>query len=201
MVFSTALKMYDEYVAAHVNRMEDETLKQKVGTASSELYGNSFGYRLIYSMRNAIQPGVGNLIRLEGAARLVRGSDTEVESELHIYLQREAFDASKANAAVRKQVRELNDDLDLLPICQEAYAGVRALHARLTTLIHPGAPATVHLLRQYIEEVGRERVHFHEYIRGLAAKGTLETMTLDREGFTYVIAETGGQVVYDADAV
>lgn len=195
VVFSTALKMYGEYVTAHVNRTNDPALKQNVRSAFSELYDRSFGYRLIYAMRNAVQHGVGSLIRFEGRARLVGDSDTEVESESHIYLQKDVFGASKAKAVVRQQVRELDDDLDLIPLCRDAYSGVQELHARLIPMLHQGVPSAVRLLRQYIDEVGRESAHFHEYVRGLPAKGVLETLTLDREGFAYVIGETGGRVV------
>jgi hypothetical protein len=62
--YSTALKLYHEHVTAQVNRTGDEFLKTQVAMAFSESYDRSFGYRLIYSMRNAFQHGVHGLMSL-----------------------------------------------------------------------------------------------------------------------------------------
>jgi len=195
--YSTALKLYCEHVTAQVNRTGDDDLKARVAAAFSELYDRSFGYRLIYSMRNAFQHGVRGLVSLRMTARLADGSDTERESEAHAHLKKDAFAAGRGNAAVRQQVREMDDDMDLFELGEEAFAEVQMLHARLAPLLHPEAPAAAQLLIQYIKEVGGERPHFHEYIRGLPTKGILGTTTLDRGGFDYVAQQAGKRAIYE----
>lgn len=168
-----------------------------MAAAFSELYDRSFGYRLIYSMRNAFQHGARGLVSLQMTARLADGSDTERESEAHVHLKKDAFAAGHGNAAVRQQVREMDDDVDLFELGEEAFAEVQMLHALLAPLLHPEAPAAAQLLIQYIKEIGGERPHFHEYIRGLPMKGILGTTTLDRGGFDYVTRLTGEQAIYE----
>ena len=112
--YSTALKLYYEYVTAEVNRAGDDDLKARVVAAFSELYDRSFGYRLIYSLRNAFQHGVRGLVSLRMTARLADGSDTERESEAHAHLEKDAFASGRGNAAVRQQVRELDDRFQAL---------------------------------------------------------------------------------------
>jgi hypothetical protein len=92
-------------------------------------------------------------------ARLVDGSDTEREAEAQALLEKDTFAAGRGNAAVRRQVREMHDDIDLFELGEEAFAEIWTLHARLTSLLHPGAPAAAQLLIQYIEELGGERPH------------------------------------------
>lgn len=198
--YSTALKLYHEYVSAQVKRTADDDVKGQVEAAFSETYDRSFGYRLMYTMRNAFQHGVRGLVSLRMTARLAAGSDTERELEAYAHLEKVAFAASRANAAVRRQVREVDDDIDLFELGEEASAEVRALHARLTPLLHPGAPAAAQLLMQYIEELGGERPHFHMYVRGLPTRGLLETRSLDRVGFDYVARQAGKRVIYEAGA-
>jgi hypothetical protein len=91
----------------------------------------------------------------------------------------------------------MDDDMDLFELGEEAFAEVQMLHARLAPLLHPEAPAAAQLLIQYIKEVGGERPHFHEYIRGLPTKGILGTTTLDRGGFDYVAQQAGKRAIYE----
>jgi hypothetical protein len=195
--YSTALKLYHEHVIAQVNRTGDEELRARVAAAFSELYDRSFGYRLIYSMRNAFQHGVRGLVSPQMTARLRDGSDTERESEGHAHLAKDRFATGRGNAAVRQQVREMDDDIDLFALGEEAFAEVQMLHARLEPLLNPGAPAAAELLSQYIRELGRERPHFHEYIRGLPTRGILGTTALDRLGFDYVARQAGKGAIYE----
>ncbi|WP_104133836.1 hypothetical protein [Cryobacterium sp. Y62] len=196
--FSTALKLYHAHVTAQVNRIGDGELKDRVASAFSETYDRNFGYRLIYSMRNAFQHGVRDLLSLQMTARLAKGSEADRESEVHAYLKKDAFAASRSNATVRQQVRDMDDDIDLFELGKDAFAAVEMLHARLAPLIHPGASAAARLITQYIKELDGERPHFHEYIRGLPTKGILGTTTLDRVGFDYVVKQVGGRATYDA---
>jgi len=191
------LKLYQEYVTAQVNRTGDSDLKAQVASAFSDLYDRNFGYRLIYSMRNAFQHGVRGLLSLQMTARLADGSDMErVVAEAYAHLERDTFTASRANATVRQQVRGMDDDIDLFELGEEVFAEVQMLHARLTALLHPGAPAAAQLLIQYFEELGGERPHFHEYIRGLPTKGILGMTSLDRLGFDYVARQAGKRASY-----
>jgi hypothetical protein len=198
--YSTALKLYHEYVTAQVNRTGDDDLKAQVAAAFSETYDRSFGYRLIYSMRNAFQHGVRGLVSLRMTARLADGSDAARESEAYAYVEKDAFAASRANAAVRRHVLELARDIDLFKLGEDAFAEVQMLHARLAPLLHPGAPVAAQLLMQYIEELGGERPHFHEYVRGLPTRGILGTRSLDRGGFDYVARQAGKRVIYEEGA-
>lgn len=195
--YSTALKLYQEYVRAEINRTSVGDLKAQVEAILSEAYDGSFGYRLMYSMRNAFQHGVGGLVSLQVTARLVEGPNIERESEAHAYLEKEAFSASGANATVRQNVRDMRGDVDLFLLGEEAFASVQRLHALLIPLLHPAAPAAAQLLEQYMAEIGGERPHFHQYIRGLPTQGLLETRTLDRSGFDYVVGEAGKQAIYE----
>ncbi len=195
--YSTALKLYHEHVTAEVNRTGDDDLKARVEAAFSELYDRSFGYRLIYSMRNAFQHGVRGLLSLQMTARIAEGSDTKRESEAHALLKKDTFAAGRSNAAVRQQVREMDRDIDLFELGEEAFTEVQMLHARLAHLLHPEAPAAAQLLIEYIKELGGERPHFHKYVRGLPTKGILGTTTLDRVGFDYVTQQAGKRAIYE----
>lgn len=195
--YSTALKLYQEQVMAQVNRNGNEELKVRVAKEFSEVYDRSFGYRLIYSMRNAFQHGVHGLVAARLKARLLEGSDTKTEANVHAYLVKESFGASRANATVRRQVREMNEEIDLFQLSDESYDEVQRLHTRLAPLLHPAAPAAAQLLIQYINELGGDRPHFHEYIRGLPTKGLLGITTLDRVGFEYVAKQAGVEVAFE----
>jgi hypothetical protein len=195
--YSTALKLYHEHVTAQVNRTGDEELKVRVAKEFSALYDRSSGYRLVYSMRNAFQHGVRGLVSFKMTSRLTDGSDTRTESEAHAYLAKDAFEASRANAAVRRQVRETSDDIDLFELSEEAFGEVQMLHTRLDPLLHPGAPAAAQLLIQYIRELRGDRPYFHEYIRGFPTRGILGTKTLDRNGFEYVAQQAGVRATYE----
>lgn len=194
--YSTSLKLYHEYVIAQVNRTGDEEVKARVEAEFSTLYDRSFGYRLIYSMRNAFQHGVRGLVSLRATVRLVDGSDTELESEAHAYLAKDVFAAGRSNAAVRRQVRGTDDDIDLFKFSEEVFGEIQALHIRLDPLIHPGVPAAAQMLLQYIKELGGERPHFHKYVRGAPMK-ILEICTLDRGGFDYVVRQAGARATYE----
>jgi len=93
--YSTALKLFQEHVTEQVNRTGDDDVKVRVTAAFSELYDRSFGYRLIYSMRNAFQHGVRGLVSLRMTARLADGSDTKRKSETHAHLEKDAFAAGR----------------------------------------------------------------------------------------------------------
>ncbi|MGI8416163.1 MAG: hypothetical protein ACR2P2_08140 [Nakamurella sp.] len=198
---STALKMYHEHVCAQVNRTGDDGLKQRISETFSELYDRSFGYRLLYSMRNAFQHGVRGLVRLEMTARLADGSDTERESEALFNLDKTAFAASRANGTVRREVAAMPDDtaIDLFELGSEAFDEIEALHARLSPLLYPGAPDAARLLTRYMVEIGGKQAYFHEYVRGLPTKGILGTTTLDRGGFEYVSQVVGNRANYDGN--
>ena len=195
--YSTALKLYHEYVTAQVNRTGDDSLKAQVAAAFSEVYDRSFGYRIIYSMRNAFQHGVRGLVSLRMTARLAEGPDARPESEASAYLEKGAFAASRANAAVRRDVRESDEEIELFQLGEDAFAEVQALHARLSPLLHPAAPIAARLLMQYIGELGGGRPHFHEYVRGFPTRGILGTTSLDRNGFDYVARQAGKRVNYE----
>ena len=133
-------------------------------------------------MRNAFQHGVRGLVSLAMTARLADGSDTKTESKAHAYLVKDTFAAGRGNAAVRCQVRETGEDIDLFELSDEAFGEIQTLHTRLAPLLHPGAPASARVLIPYIKELGGGQPHFHEYIRGSPTKGILGTTTLDPGG-------------------
>lgn len=193
--YSTALKLYDEYIRAQANRTGDEVVQEKVATALSELYDGNFGYRLIFAMRNAFQHGVQGLLTLRMTASLIDGSVAERESEAHALLEKSTFATSRANAAIRQQVRNADGDLELFELGAEAFTGVQELHASLIPVLHPGASAAAQLLIGYIKELGGERPNFHEYIRGLPTE-LLGIKHLDRGGFDYVARQAGVRAVY-----
>lgn len=187
--YSTALWLYDEYVTAEVNRRGDEDLKKAVGALFSDTYDSSQAYRLVYSLRNVFQHGVRNLIKVRGTHRLVNGRGPETETELHSEIVKDAFIASKANATVRNEVREMEGAPDILALCDEAYAAVQRLHVDLVPLLHPHAPAAALLLMDYMREIGNERAHFHKYPVGAPTKPVITS--LSREDFEWVVRETG----------
>lgn len=187
--YSTALWLYEEYVIAEVNRRKDEDLKEAVRALFSDTYDSSQAYRLVYSLRNGLQHGVRNLIAFRGTHRLVNGQGPETETKLHGKIVKESFIASKANATVRNEVREMEGDPEFLALCDEAYAAVQRLHVDLTPLLHPHAPAAARLLIDYMREIGNERAHFHEYPVGVPTKPQITT--LGREEFEWVVRDTG----------
>ena len=195
--FSTSLRLYHEHVMAQVNRDGDKATKTAVSKAFSEVYDRSFAYRLLYSLRNAFQHGVRGLITLRMTIRLVEGSDTEREAEAYALLQTDTFVASRANAAVRREVQNGPDDVDLLVLSEEAYDEVRALHSRLLPLLHPEAPASAEVLIRYITELRGARPFFHQYIREHPARGLVQFRTLDRDGFAYVARVAGRRATFE----
>lgn len=168
--YSTALKLYHEHVTAQMNRTVEEKLMTRAEAEFSEPYDRSFGYRLINSMRNAFRHGVRGLVNFGMTARLADGSHTERGSMAHAQLSKEAFVASRSNAAVRRQVREMEDAIDLFELNEEAFGEVQILHTRLVPLLRPGAPAAAQLLFRYIKELGGHRPNFRRYIRGRLSK-------------------------------
>lgn len=195
--FSTSLWLYNEYVTAEVNRRGDEDLKKVVGGLFSETYDSSQAYRLVYSLRNAFQHGVRNLINSRGTHRLVNGRGPETETELHCEIVKDVFIASKANATVRNEVREIEGNPDILGLCDDAFAAVQRLHAGLTPLLHPHAHAAALLLLDYMREIGNERAHFHKYPMGASTMPVITS--LGREEFEWVVRETGYEPSYNDD--
>ncbi len=194
--FSTALKLYHEDVLARVRRDGDRKLTARVEAEFSATYEGSFAYRLAYAMRNSFLHGARDLVTLHMTARLAADGVTR-ESEARAELKKSAFITTRTNGAVRQEVRETVDELDLFELTAQAYTEVRLLQDRLTPLLHPEAPAAAALISRYIEELRGERPHFHEYIDGWPTRGILQTMTLDKEGLAYVAAQVGKQVDFD----
>lgn len=198
--YSTALWMYYEYILAEVNRRGDETLKQTIKAAFSDLYDRSRGYRIVFCLRNAFQHGVRDLVGVWAHVAFADGSDTELVSASKAPLDKEKFAASKANAKVRGEVRALADDevVDLFALCEEAHAGVRELHSRIVPLLHPDAPTAARLLADYMREAGYERPHFHAALRGVP-HAVVSMHKLDVTGFNYVVEQIGGNARVDDD--
>ncbi|MCV2395107.1 hypothetical protein OEB99_12390 [Actinotalea sp. M2MS4P-6] len=197
LAFSTALRLYQDYATTRASRAGDKSLPSRAASIFSEVYDGSFAYRLMYSMRNVFHHGMHDLVTLHMTARFAEGSETERESEVHAYLNKSAFAASRANAAVRTQVRETTDDIDLFEFSERAFTDLRDAHLRIGPLLHPAAPEAAKLLAGYIEEIGGDRAHFHEYVRGLPTKGLLGTTTLDRAGFDYVARQAGKRATFE----
>jgi len=190
--FSTGLKLYHEHVLAELNRNGTASVKTEVNRRFSELYDNCRGYRFMYSLRNAFLHGTRGLVRIEAGVRLVDEAMTEKESWIRTNIQRKQFDGSKANAAVRREIREMADDPEIYDLCTEALEGVQQLHAGLIPLLHPRAPRAAHVIRLYALEVGRSVPYFHEYRRDDPRNPTITN--LSRTGFEYMVTETGGQI-------
>jgi hypothetical protein len=194
--FSAGLKMYHEHVDAEAARHGDQGLKDEVARSFSDIYDRSFGYRLLYSMRNAFLHGARRITTLHMIARVTGADQPGREPEVRVLLDKERFAAGKSNAAVRRQVREHDADIDLLDFSAEAFSEVEKLHRRLSPLLHPDAPVAAQLIGEHMREVGNERAHFHSYTRGFPF-ATLGTHTLDRLGFEYVVAQLGVEAVYE----
>ncbi|WP_380167748.1 hypothetical protein [Jannaschia sp. R86511] len=191
--FSAALKMYYEYTVARVNRTKDTDLKTKVLAEFSDTYDSSFQYRLAFSLRNALQHGEPNLVSLTMTTR-VAGDGETTEAEVQAHLNKDAFIATRANAAVRREVGDTRSEIDLFECAENAYARFEDLHSRLVPMLHPSAAAAAALIARYVRENNGERPHFHEYIRGLPTRGLLQTKTLDTAGFEYVASQAGREV-------
>lgn len=180
-------------------RIGEGDVFNKAAAAFSATYDGSFSYRLLYAMRNAFQHGVGDLLQLRMTARLTDLSSSTTESEAHAYLKTEVFARSRCNAAVRHEVSAMSNPIDLLVESNEAFAELRRLHDRLVPLIYPNAPTAAARIVEYMRELGGERAHFHEYIRGLPSRAILGLTSLDRTGSAYIVEVTGGRADFDGE--
>lgn len=189
--FSTAIRLYETYITAEANRARDGSVSAAIRSIFSERYDASQAYRVIYHLRNAFQHGVRDLVGGTVSARLVEASSTEtVESQVHVILRREVFARSGANAAVRKEVREMDADPDIVAMCVEAYSGIQDLHERVIPILHRDGPIAARTLMAYVREVGNENPHFHQYDEARPLEST-RIRELDSKGFRYVIAVEG----------
>lgn len=191
LAFSTALRLYHEYVIAEANRADARSVRTALDAIFSEHYDASQAYRIVYSLRNAFQHGVRGLVSVTVKARLVQESGVEsTETALVATLRRDLFGRSGTSAAVRREVGEMKTDPDVVAMCVEAYAGIRALHTRVLPVLHPDGPAAARTLMRYVREVDNENPHFHEYERGRLLETTV-VRELDIEGFRHVIGTEG----------
>jgi hypothetical protein len=191
LAFSTALRLYHEYVIAEANRADDRYVRTALDAVFSEHYDASQAYRVVYSLRNAFQHGVRGLVSVKVGARLVEESGVETtETALNATLRRDLFGRSGTNAAVRREVGEMETDPNIVAMCVEAYSGIRDLHARVIPVLHPEGPFAARTLMRYVREVGNENPHFHEYEAERLLE-TTEVRELDIEGFCHVIGTEG----------
>lgn len=187
--FSVGLKLYHERILAEANRRCTVKQKELVNRAFSRLYGSNFGYRLVYSMRNAYLHGVRNLVNMRSSTRLVQGPKENVVTELKVELRKEAFSNSRTNAAVRREVQELSEIADLRQLCVEAYVGVSELHPQIMDIMLPDASIAAQLIWSYMQEVEGEQLQFLKLDPELLGNKNqdIDVVTLDQAGFNFVI--------------
>ncbi|WP_414173036.1 hypothetical protein [Clavibacter tessellarius] len=174
--FSTAVKLYQEQVLTQAKHAADEALHPQLKAMFSEVYDRSFAYRVLYSIRNAFHHGDRRLISLSGTSRLKGPSGGDIETDGVALLDKAAFAAGESNGAVRREIRELGEDIevDLFRLSSQTFSEIELLSDRIIPLLHPAAPQAAALLAGYFGELDGQRPHFHEYIRGLPLKGFLE---------------------------
>jgi hypothetical protein len=197
--FSTAVKLYQEQVLAQARNAADDTLQAQLKAMFSEVYDRSFAYRVLYSVRNAFHHGDRRLISLSGTSRMTGPTGEDVETEGVALLDKNAFASGGSNGAVRKEIRELAQDVevDLFDLSSQTFSEIERLSQRIAPLLHPNAPQAAAVLAGYFRELGGDRPHFHEYIRGLPSKGILGITTLDRLSFAYVAEQANVRAVYE----
>ncbi|WP_434513171.1 hypothetical protein [Clavibacter nebraskensis] len=199
IIFSTAVKLYQEQVLTQAKHAADEALYPQLKAMFSEVYDRSFAYRVLYSIRNAFHHGDRRIISLKGTSRLKGPSGGDIETDGVALLDKAAFAAGESNGAVRREIRELGEDIevDLFRLSSQTFSEIEQLSDRIIPLLHPDAPQAAAVLAGYFRELDGQRPHFHEYIRGLPLKGVLGITTLDRLSFAYVAAQAGSHAVYE----
>lgn len=186
--FSVGLKLYHESIVAELNRNCTDDQKERVHTAFSGLYDENFGYRLIYNMRNAYLHGVRDLVQLRSTRRLRKNAQDGSEdtiSNFEVQLNKVTFLASRANASVRNEVREMTEIPDLRILCSDAYSGVNTLHPEIIETIYPDAFAAADLIWSYMQEAN-QRLHFMKLDPKVKNK-SWEHITLDKAEFDFIV--------------
>jgi len=150
LVFSVALKMYEEHITSVVTRRwgkgaeEIEACKR----AFSAVFDRSLAYRVVYALRNALVHSVVDVVTANYTVRLTNPSDPDsgVTSEVVVGVSREKFAATDVRAATRREVSELSSDPDLLQLSRDALMEVESLNVELEPVVHPDVEdATVFL--------------------------------------------------------
>lgn len=138
---SVAVRLYEEHSMSEIHRRWGRTSAQAAAARRlfSIAFDRSFGYRVLYALRNALVHTAEELLTLsfrvwlDGPAK----DDSTKSASATIGLSRSAFAAADLRAATRKEVLALSEDPDVLTLAGEALAELELLNAALEPYLHP----------------------------------------------------------------
>lgn len=107
----------------------------------SEAYDSSFAYRLLYRLRNVLVHHSLRCVGLFLSAKETSQTGLIVNQyELRVPLLREIFLGAKkgVSATMRKELRDVSEDPDLLTLCREAISELERIDKRIRLLVNPG---------------------------------------------------------------
>jgi hypothetical protein len=150
---SIALRMYEEYVNAHVRRPEGKTgpIGEAVKAEFSRTYDTSPHYRILYALRNSLAHGSTRAIEVEGHVTVDAMDDEGTSFSLEVRLNREAFVSNSPKLKV--EILALTVDPDVITIVERVAGDIRRLNNRVKDLIFPEALDASRVIGRYIAEV------------------------------------------------
>ncbi|MFV4912348.1 hypothetical protein PFZ49_01980 [Microbacterium lacticum] len=150
LVFSVALRMYEEHVRSAVSRHWGKNSEEVrfCGEAFSEVFDQSFAYRVVHALRNALVHSDAELVTVRFATYLTDpdAADSGSASEVVVGLSRDRFAQTDVRAATRREVSALDSDPDLLDLSREALLAVETLDVKLEHVLHPEVDRATALL-------------------------------------------------------
>lgn len=141
LIFSVALRMYEEHVVSSVSRRwgkdSDEIASCK--RSFSEVFDRSFAYRVVYALRNALVHSEVDLVTLNWSMALKDpdDSDSGVDTQVRVGLSRERFAMTDTRAVTRREVAALSADPDLLELSRDVLMEVEQLNVELEPIAYP----------------------------------------------------------------
>lgn len=147
---AVALRLYEEHVMSDIHRRWGATSDQTAAAKRlfSGAFDQSFGYRVLYALRNALVHTAEQLVTCHFAKWLDDPeSDVPVtEVRVTLGLSRSAFARTDVRAATRKEVSALDEDPDILALAEEALAQVEILNSTLEPYLYPDMDQAVVLI-------------------------------------------------------
>jgi hypothetical protein len=188
---SSALRMHEEFVLTAIRKHKDPTALASAKAIFSKTFDRSLAYRVIYALRNPLVHGSRGLTTLGTKSTLA--TDGTTSTVISINLSRDRFGHSKANAAVRAEVRAMGADPELMQLANVALDDLVVMRNELQRLLFPNAPAAAYLIHSYIQEVhssGFGGPHFHAHDVGNPL-GNMTVIGMTRSVFDFVLAAVG----------
>ncbi|MEX8033201.1 hypothetical protein AB6V29_09250 [Microbacterium sp. 20-116] len=156
--FSVAVRLYEEHVMSEVHRRwgKGSTQTDAVRQLFAQTFDRSFGYRVLYALRNPLVHSSEQIIGCTWLAQLDDPQDntsTETNVQVALHVEREAFARSDARAATRHEVAQLLKNPDFLALADDALVHIEELNQALEPFLYPDIDDAVadlwHLTREH----------------------------------------------------